>query len=217
MSITKRGGTFHLRKRVPRRYRAVEGRETVWVSLHTDSQSTARQKADRAWSQMIEAWEARLHGDSDDAEARFEAARELAAVRGHRYLDMTAIATGSTADRVARVEAISTPAGQPDMAEAAALLGAVPEPVLSVSKALETYWSLARERTFGKSDDQLRRWRNPRIKAVRNFVEVVGDKALDQITRDDMLDFRHVWLDRIEGGEVTANTANKDMIHLGDV
>jgi len=32
-----------------------------------------------------------------------------------------------------------------------------------------------------------------------------------------MLDFRQHWLDRIEAGEVTANSANKDLIHLGDL
>jgi integrase len=217
MAILKRGSSFHLRRRVPRRFKAVEPRGTVWISLHTDSESLARQKADRAWAQMVEAWEARLHGNTEDAEARFEAAKELAAVRGFRYLDMTSIARGDPADRLARVEAISSPNGQPDMAEAVALLGAVPATVLNVGKALETYWSLTRENILGKSEDQLRRWRNPRIKALRNFVEVVGDKALDQITRDDLLDFRQFWLERIESGAVTANSANKDLIHLADV
>ena len=37
MSITKRGDTFYLRKRVPKRFEAVESRSTVWISLHTDS------------------------------------------------------------------------------------------------------------------------------------------------------------------------------------
>lgn len=32
-----------------------------------------------------------------------------------------------------------------------------------------------------------------------------------------MLDFRQHWLDRIEAGGVTANSANKDLLHLGDV
>jgi len=70
MSIAKRGRLYHLRRRVPRRYRSIEPRETVWISLHTDSETIARSKADRAWSQMIEAWEARLAGNSEDAEAR---------------------------------------------------------------------------------------------------------------------------------------------------
>lgn len=67
MSIAKRGRLYHLRRRVPRRYRWIERRETVWISLHTDSEMIARSKADRAWSQMIEAWEARLAGNSADA------------------------------------------------------------------------------------------------------------------------------------------------------
>ncbi|PKQ11022.1 MAG: integrase [Alphaproteobacteria bacterium HGW-Alphaproteobacteria-1] len=217
MSISKRSNTYHLRRRVPRRYRDVEPRDTVWISLHTDSETVAKSKADRAWGQMIEAWEARLAGDTNDAEARYAAAQELARVRGFRYLDIGRVSSLPVAELVERVEAVSAPAGAPDMAEATALLGTTQEPHITVTRALEHYWTLAREKTFGKSEDQLRRWRNPRIKAVRNFVAVVGDKAIDSITRDDMLDFRQMWLERIEGGEVTANSANKDLIHLGDI
>lgn len=32
-----------------------------------------------------------------------------------------------------------------------------------------------------------------------------------------MLDFRQHWLDRIEAGEVMANSVNRDLIHLGGV
>jgi len=139
MSIAKRGSTFHLRRRVPRRYRGVEPRETVWISLHTDSEMLARSKADRAWSQMIEAWEAGLAGNSEDAEARYEAARDLARARGFRYLDAGNVAKLPVEDVVARVEAIPAPANQPDPVEAAALLGTVPEPRITVTKALQLY------------------------------------------------------------------------------
>lgn len=214
LGVTRRGDTFHLRKRVPARYRDIEGRDTVWISLHTDSESVAKSKADRAWSQMIEAWEAKLAGDTEDAEARFAAAQELARVRGFRYLDVGKVAKLPVEALIERVEAVPA---QADKAEVAALMGTVPEPQLTISKALDLYWTLAREKTFGKSEDQLRRWKNPRIKAVKNFVAVAGDKGIENITRDDMLDFREYWLDRIEGGEVTANSANKDLIHLGDI
>lgn len=46
MSIVRRGTTFHLRKRVPRRYMPVETREFVLLSLHTDSESAAKLKAE---------------------------------------------------------------------------------------------------------------------------------------------------------------------------
>ncbi len=217
MSIIKRGSAFCLRKRVPARYRNVEPRGTVWISLHTDSEAIAASKAAQTWAQMIEAWEARLAGDSADADARFAAAREIADVRGFRYLDVAKVTRLPLDALLERVEAVAAPAGVPDRLEGAALLGTVPEPAMTLSRALEIYWRLDRDKLLGKSTDQARRWRNPRIKAVRNFIAVVGDKPIDQITRDDMLDFRQSWLERIEAGDVGANSANKDLGHLGGI
>ena len=217
MSIVKRGSTFQLRRRVPQRYRTVEPRAVVWISLHTDSETVARSKADRAWGNLVEAWEARLAGDTEDAEARHAAAHELARIRGFRDLDVGLVSRLPVDELVARVEAIGGRRAAPDTVEASALLGTVPAPSLTLEKALDLYWGLAREKTLGKSEDQIRRWKNPRVKAVRNFVEIVGNKPIEAITRDDMLDFRQHWLERIEAGEVTPNSANKDLIHLGDV
>ncbi len=53
MSIFKRSGTDQLRKRVPKRYQEIEPRGTVWIRLHTDSETIAQNKAERAWSQMM--------------------------------------------------------------------------------------------------------------------------------------------------------------------
>jgi integrase len=217
MSIVRRGSTYHLRKRVPLRYRRVEPRETVWISLHTDSESVAKSKAPVAWEHLVEGWEARLAGDTSDAERRFEAARELAAARGFRYLPAAQVASLPREDLLERIEAVPLRNGQPDRKEAAALLGGAREPKITVSRALELYWTLAADRTIGKSEDQLRRWKNPRIKAVNNFLAVVGDKALADISGDDMLDFRNWWVERIDSEDLTPNSANKDLIHLGDV
>lgn len=48
-------------------------------------------------------------------------------------------------------------------------------------------------------------------------MSIVGDKPMNDIPPDDMLEFRGYWQERIETGGVTANTANKDLIHLGEV
>ncbi|WP_235952785.1 DUF6538 domain-containing protein [Alterinioella nitratireducens] len=214
--IKLRGKSYQLYKRVPRRYAPIESRKFVWLSLHTDSQSIARSKADGAWAQMVEAWEARLAGDTADADKRLEAAKELAAVRGFRYLDAGKVADLPREELLRRIEAVSIRDGVPDRIDAAAVLGGAQGAGITVTRALEHYWTLAADKTLGKSEDQLRRWKNPRIKAIKNFVEVVGDKPIDQITADDMLDFRQWWLERIEGG-LSTNAANKDLIHLGDV
>ncbi len=197
----------HLRRRVPVRYHAIEDRKGIWVSLHTDSDSIARQKAPIAWQNLVEAWEARLAGDTADAERRFEAARELAAVRGFRYLPAASVADLPREDLFARIKATTQRKDEPDPREAAAVLGGTPEPPITVSRALELYWGLAADKTIGKSEDQLRRWQNPRKKAVRNFISVVGDKALADITGDDMLDFRGCRLEKMEADGLTANSA----------
>ena len=196
MTIKARGGkqTLQLYRRVPKRYEAVEPRRFVWVSLHTDSRSAAESKASLAWAQMIEGWEAKLAGDSSDAEARFEAARNLAAVRGFRYLDAATVSKLPIEDLLQRVEAVTGAAAKPDFKDASAVLGGATVPPITISRSLELFWTLAADRTIGKSADQHRRWKNPYIKAIKNLIAFIGDKAIGQISGDDMLDFRQWWI-----------------------
>ena len=145
--IHRRNNTLHLRRRVPKRYQSVESRKVVEVSLHTDSESVAAHKAQATWAQLVEGWEARLAGDSEDAERRFAAAQELAAVRGHRYMSAPKVAQLPVEELLARVEAVIGRDGKPDKTEAAALLGTAKEPPITVTRALDLYWSLAAGRT----------------------------------------------------------------------
>jgi hypothetical protein len=46
MFIHKRGDIWALKRRVPGRYAAVEPRDVIWVSLKTDPETVARQKAE---------------------------------------------------------------------------------------------------------------------------------------------------------------------------
>ena len=52
---------------------------------------------------------------------------------------------------------------------------------------------------------------------MKNFISVIGDKPLDQVDRDDMLYFRQWWMVRLAGGEVSANSANKEIGHLSSI
>lgn len=215
MSIVRRGTTFHLRKRVPRRYMPVETREFVLLSLHTDSESAAKLKADTVWRGMIDAWEAMLEGDTDDAEARMAAAKELAAKRGYRWMPGGKVAALPLQELLERVEAVGQGRDkQPKQIEGEALLGGSASEKITVSKALAAYWSIEAVKTAGMSKDQVRRWENPRKKAVANFIKVVGDKAIGSITTEDMFRFREWWGQRIIKGEAKKSSANKDFIHL---
>lgn len=219
MSIHQRGKVYWLKRRVPARYSGIETRKEVWRSLKTDSPAVAAQKAEAVWNELIEGWEARLAGRSAEAEERFEAARDLAAARGVRFLSARAVAELPIGEVLERVESVA-PAGapeEPDLIEAAALLGGAGEAPITVSRALELYWDMTRDQVLDKSDDQVRRWKNPRKKAIRNFINVVGNKPIAAITADDMGDFRNAWMERIEIEGLTPNSGNKDLTHLGAV
>jgi integrase len=200
-----------LRARVPRRYANVERRREIWLSLHTDSLDEANRRAAAAWEEQIEGWEARRRGDTRDAEARFEAARELARRRGFRYIPADQVAKLPLEDLLQRVEAATDRRGHPIPQEADALLGAVPQPEITVSRARDLFWGLTSDRLQGKTRDQIRIWRNPRIKAVAFFIEIIGDKPLRDITGDDMLEYRAALWNRVANGEIKAASANTEM------
>ncbi|MFC3061381.1 hypothetical protein [Paenirhodobacter populi] len=60
----------------------------------------------------------------------------------------------------------------------------------------------------------MRRWENPRKKAIANFIKVKGDMEVGAIVTADLVDFRNWWLEKMEEDDLTPNSANKDFIHL---
>jgi integrase len=217
MAIVQRNKKYHLRREVPVRFWSVEDRKIIWLSLHTGDEEDAKLKASVAWRQLLDGWQARLDGDTADAERRFAAAKQIAVRRGFTYLPATEVAELPLADRMERVAGISIRRDSPDRIEAAALLGAVKEPGVTVEKALEVFWEHEADKEIGKSEDQIRRWKNPKIKAVKNLIAQIGNKELAAISRADMLKFRDWWRDKMRSEGLVANSANKDLIHVGHV
>jgi len=96
------------------------------------------------------------------------------------------------------------------------VLGGAVDRIPKISEALELFWDLSKPDVREKTADELRRWRNPRLKAFKNFINVVGDKSVSKLTADDMLNFREWLFERIEGG-LSVSSANKDLIHVSSV
>lgn len=214
--LIKRGKKWGIYKRIPQRFAAIDSRKFVWLSLHTDSESIAKSKAEVVWQGLVGGWEARLAGMEADAERRFAAAHNLAGHLGFGFMPVDQVAALPLPDLAKRVRA-TVVNGKTDDLAAMAVLGGAPAPKLTVMQTLDRYWTEAKDRTRGMSEDQIRRWKNPRIKAFKNFVAVVGDKPLDELTRDNMRAFRNWWADRLDAEGMAANSANKDIINLSTV
>ena len=214
MSVVLRNRMYHLRRRVPARFAAVESRAEVWASLKTDSKELAAKKVPIVWDALVAGWEAQLAGHSSDAVERFEAARGIADSHGVNYLPISKVQDLPVAELVARVKLLEN---RDDAGTAQAVLGLVESPGLNVSQAFETYLELTPDRVRGKSDNQKRCWINPRKKAIRNFIKVVGDIPMSEISRDGMLDFRSWWMQRIAEENLAPNSANKEIGHVSNI
>ena len=214
MKIHLRANTYHLRKRVPARYLTVEPRAEVWISLKTDSRLEAGHKAPQVWAAILDSWEAKLGGMSEDAEQRYSAARTLAQARGYRFLPMASVAKLPLDQLVERIEASTNAEGRIDRVLGDAYLGSVKKPEITLSKALEVYWVEAEDKARGKSDDQVRRWQNPRKKALANLIGVIGDLAIGDITAEDLLSFRAWWRRKLAIEDLDPSSANKDFGYI---
>ena len=212
--LRKVGNTWQYYRRTPKSVAHLDARVFVKKSLKTDSRSTAVQRAAILNMETEKYWQALLDHQGDDDAKRYEAAAAMAQSFGFSYAPSSELVMGGIANIVQRLEAIQGHGSTKNAAVVDALLGDTPMPTLTLSAALEKFWELTQINIRKKTPRELRRWRNPRIKAVRNFVKVVGDKELTKITRNDALDFRSWWQTRILDEELNANTANKDLGHI---
>lgn len=128
----ERNGTLHFSKRIPRRFADIEPHEYVWISLHTDLEDVAKRKAGPVWDELLEAWEAKLHGDTEDHDQRLAAAKYLAGIRGYRYLPASQVLKLPKDEFYARLRGAIRKDGEIDDRETDALLGTVPKPKLTL-------------------------------------------------------------------------------------
>ena len=90
------------------------------------------------------------------------------------------------------------------------LLNGKPQSKLPMSKCLEEYLAFEVSNLKGHSDRQIRKWENPKKRAINNLIKVIGDKEIMDVNRQDILDFRAWWINRIKQENLTPNSANKN-------
>ncbi|TNE66806.1 MAG: integrase [Rhodobacteraceae bacterium] len=209
-----RNGTYQFRKRVPRRYAAIEPLEIVQLSLHTDSYEIARRKSAEVWGQMVDAWEAKLEGQDTEGEQRLAAARDLAQKRGFRFLHTKDVATLPIEQILKRLDMVPNTPTKSDLPIIEAALGTPKKSGIKISETFDEFYEVADDRIIGKSEDQVRRHKNPRRKATRNFIKATDDKPLSEVTTEDMFAYRKWLSDRVKSGQISVSSANKEMSYL---
>lgn len=217
--LTARAGVWHYARRVPAAFTEIDPRGVVRQStkirvIDDPRKIRATKAANRINAELEAFWRACLAGESGEARARYDEARIRARRLGFAYIAAAEIANRPIAEILDRVEALTERDKVEDRNEVAALLGGVAATALDLNGLFVEFEALSKASIKDHSADQLRKWRNPKKRAIANLITVVGNKPLAQITRADALDFQRWWQDRVVAEDVAIETANKDIGHL---
>jgi len=221
-------GMWALVRFVPKAYRHVDSRKKVQINttirVADDPAGIRAHETVQALNSQLEAYWRGLNEGQPLAPVSATTARQyLDQVRGHYRpaIDLAA----NPIDEIARRVTALMQGDQPDKPKAAAAVhgGATtePKPKIALSGLLAEYELEQKTQLAKYSPDQLRRWRNGKSRAIANLTQVLGgNRYIDEITRQDALDFRDWWSARIVAGEVKVDSANKEigiisrMIHV---
>jgi integrase len=217
--LTRRNGTWHFVRRVPNEFAAHDPRGIVKhstkVKIANDrSGRRAARVADQFNENLEVFWKALSEGRPKESLNSYELARSRARALGFDYVESEHLLQQPSEARLERLEALVAKGVANDAGARTALLGTEKRPTLMLSKLFVEYEGLTKGEVKDLSPDQLRIWRNGRLRAVERFVELVGDKAVTEITLDDGIDYCEWWRDRVNEGELEAKTANKDIGQL---
>lgn len=218
MGIQNKGGRWIFVKRVPKRFQHVDSRTFARIALNTDSKSEAERKAPAIEAEVMAFWEALAAGQGEDAQRRYDAARTLAEAHGFQYMplpDVINLPFDQFYDRLGSAYGFD-PETRPK-AITDAVMGRVPVPSTTISTAFDEFFDFTEDRRSGRSESQIKLWRNERARIIRYFIDAVDDLPMHEITREHALKFRRWWQDKIASEQRDPGTANKAFGIISDV
>ncbi|MBN8960535.1 MAG: hypothetical protein J0H71_05340 [Rhizobiales bacterium] len=215
-----RNGVWHYVRRVPVEYRQIDPRGIVKLSTKVKvAADRSGTKASRVAAKLDEKLELYWRGLAGGASIEARQAWQDAVARA-RTLDLEYLAPAEGAQRpisdvLTRLETLMEHDRwrQPAMRQAAG--GLVERPALKLSTLFDDYAEAKRARLAKMSEDQQRKWKSAKRRAVEILIEhLEGDKALHELTRADMLGYTKVWEDRVIDEGLHPGTANKNITHI---
>ncbi|MBI1183595.1 tyrosine-type recombinase/integrase [bacterium] len=207
--LKKRGRKYHFQKRIPTLLADRFSTDFVQLSLKTEDKATALQRAHNLNITLELLW-AELAQSNPSLPLDNNMTELITFVRtcGFQYVPKDAIVRETPLyEFVNRINAADSFA---DSNAKIAVLGGFHATPNRFSVATEVYLEFEAGNLTHHSEQQLKKWKTPRIKASTNFIRIVGDKPVGEITRKDILEFRRWWINRINNEQLTANAANKE-------
>lgn len=222
--LYSRNGTWYYVRRVPDSVAVFDKRTFSRASLRTKSLEVARVRRD-AIAEADDLYWASMLAKSNDAPnspgnaelKRYKAAKSRAYARGYVYTPVSELtASEDVNELLERVLQVKAAPAQLEEVEATALLGTAEPVAIPISEAYELYCSdLALSDLLGKSEEQKASWRKVKLRAVNNFIALVGDLPMNKITRKHGQQFYKWWGKRLKPSDgkrgLSPSSANRDI------
>lgn len=217
--LTKRAGFWHFARRVPQSLANLDPRgvvkQSTKIRVADDPRGVRAARAASRLNHDLEIyWRGLADGQSAESRRRYDEARKRARSFGFDYKEASSFSQDDLANLYGRLQALKKADRLSDPDAVAAVLGGEKKPSMKLSELFEEFETLEKSSLAGFSPDQVRKWRLPKKRAIANLTEVIGDKALGDISRNDALDFREWWHARILSEGLEIQTANKDFSHI---
>lgn len=212
--LIKRGKTWHLRMRVPKRYLVVAGRKEIHRSLETDSERRARELLPDVKAKILaELYEMTIIKEHPNEASAYRAAQKIAQARGFLYRPLSDLLEAPLDELLGRIE---TASADQSTETVKVLLGGVDEPALRLSQLVEVVERIAEHENRYKSENQMRLWRNPRKRTVANLMAALGGKnpLITDIDHAAALKHKAWWQKKITAEKLSLETANKDFANM---
>ncbi len=220
--LIERNGHYYYFRRVPIHMAPYDKRKFIKISLKTKDKNTARRRAviqndaiEKFWRDIINSPE--LDTQKDDL---YKEVVRTARIHGFAYRDINDISSNApVTELIDRMLALQSAQANNSYTGTIkrALTGTAEQPKIRLSQTWDIYRPKCADRLLGKTEHQIRKWENPRKNAIKNLIEVIGDKYITDITRKDILAFQEWWLERvIEEGKKPAS-ANKNLTQIKDI
>lgn len=188
--LIKRNKRYYYRRRVPKAAEALDDRAPfIQIALKTTDIAVARMKRDLLEDADNLFWaELSLKDDAEKARARYQAALKRVEALGFAYKTSRDIANLSFNELFKRIDIAKTQPNNEALSDS--ILGTIPIPKTPITKAEEIYFKeITPNQLARKSDGQKKHWINERKLSLNYLKTQIGDKDVDDITRDDALTF----------------------------
>lgn len=226
----KRDGIWYLVRRVPKEFEHLDKREIVRVSTEIAVADDPRgiratQKVKQLSAELDAYWRGMRDGKEAEARDRYDNAVARARKLGIPYQTNQELADGPLELILKRIDTLVEAKALDDEGAVAAVMGGEEKPAIRLDGLVDAYAKIIKTTLDKKSDNQRRKWRNPKIRAVDNLMKSIQaanpdlskddvNKPITKLLRTDATTFRLWWQSRIENEGLEIDTANKDIGHI---